>query len=160
MSNDEPTSRVEAALVSVLVTSLSLWVGAATFFSAGVLPTLFLNLETSEAGRIAALLFPAYFRAGLAVGVVATGVALVLARGAGRAWKVVAAVLAVMTLCQGWSALVLHPEMAAIRGVDAAIDRFQELHRLSVRLNSVVLLGGLALLAASGRLLRRRDAVS
>lgn len=160
MTDDSSSGRLEPVLVSLLCVSVALWVGAAAFFSGGVLPTLFLNLETSEAGRIAALLFPAYFRAGLAAGVVATSVSLILARGAGRPWKVVALVLAAMTLCQAWSTLVLHPEMAAIRGVDASIARFQELHRLSVRLNGVVLGGGFLLVAAAGRLFRRRDAVS
>lgn len=149
-----------AWLVSLFVAATGLWIGAAVFFSGGVLPLLFVNLEPSEAGRVAALLFPAYFRAGLATGVVAAVTACRLARGGGRLWRAAAGLLLAMTLAQGWSALVVHPEMAAIRGVAGREDRFQQLHRLSVRLNAVVLVGGMLLMAAGGWLLtvRRDDA--
>jgi hypothetical protein len=149
-----------AWLVSLLVSALGLWVGATVFFSAGVLPVLFTSLAPSEAGGIAALLFPVYFRAGLAVGIVACVAAALLARGGGVKWKAVFALLVVMTLAQGWSAIVLHPEMARIRGVESEVARFQQLHVLSVRLNAVVLGGGIVLLAASGALFSRRRAAA
>jgi len=157
MSSPTADTRAERLLLSVLCASVALWTGAAAFFSAGVLPVLFTSLETAEAGRIAALLFPPYFRAGLVVGVLATGSALILARGSAPRGKGVVLLLAAMTVSQAWSTLVVHPEMASIRGIDSEVVRFQELHRLSVRLNAVVLGGGLLLLAGSGFLLRRRD---
>src|SRR5687767_4791406 len=101
-------ARTPAWLVTLFVTTLALWTGAAVFFSAGVLPMLFMNLEPSDAGRIAALLFPVYFRAGLAVGVVACVAAALLARSGDRKWKAVLAVLALMTLAQGWTTVVIH----------------------------------------------------
>lgn len=155
-ANDAGEHRAGAVATSVFVASLALWAGAAVFLSAGVLPLLFTSLEPAEAGRIAALVFPLYFRAGLVLGVVATLAAWRLARGGGRRWQGVVALVACMTLAQGWSALAIHPEMAGIRGDDAHIERFQELHTLSVRLNGVVLVGGLMLLAGSGLLLSRR----
>jgi len=121
-----------------------------------VLPVLFTSLEPSEAGRIAALVFPIYFRAGLVVGVVSTACAALLARRGGRRWQAVFVMLLCMTAAQGWSALVLHPEMAGIRGVADQVGRFQSLHKLSVRLNSIVLIGGMLLLAAGGFLLTPR----
>jgi hypothetical protein len=152
--------RDEAAswLVSLFVGAVSLWIGATVFFSAGVLPVLFTSLAPAEAGRIAALLFPVYFRAGLAAGLVSCVAAALLARSLGGKWKAAFALLALMTLAQGWSTLVIHPEMASIRGIEAEVGRFQELHQLSVRLNAVVLGGGLLLLGASGFLLARRRA--
>lgn len=143
-------------IVTLFLTSVGLWVGAAGFFSAGVLPVLFTSLEPAEAGRIAALLFPVYFRAGLAVGVVACLAALRLARGGGRKWQAVVALLATMTASQAWSTLAIHPEMAAIRGDVARVERFQQLHRQSVRLNAVVLGGGILLLLSGGLLFERR----
>jgi len=143
-------------MVTLFLTSVGLWVGAAAFFSAGVLPVLFTSLEPSDAGRIAALLFPVYFRAGLVVGVVACGAAALLARGGGLKWRVVVAVLVAMTASQAWTTLAIHPEMAGIRGDAAKVDRFQQLHRQSVRLNSVVLGGGILLLLAGGFLFERR----
>ena len=142
--------------VSLFVGSLALWVGAAVFLSAGVLPVLFANMDSSAAGGIAALIFPVYFRAGLAVGVVACTAAFVLARRGGRRWQAVFALLVCMTAAQAWAALVVHPEMARIRGVEVQVERFQQLHRLSVRLNSVVLGGGVLLIAAAGFLFSQR----
>jgi uncharacterized integral membrane protein len=123
-----------------------------------VLPVLFTSLEPSEAGRIAALVFPIYFRAGLVVGIVSTVSAALLARSGGRRWQAVFALVLCMTLAQGWSALVIHPEMATIRGVAEQVERFQSLHALSVRLNGVVLAGGMLLLASGGFLLSPRRA--
>jgi hypothetical protein len=154
------TGRVDvpAWVVSLFLTSLALWVGATVFFSGGVLPVLFMNLEPSDAGRIAALIFPLYFRAGLVVGIVTTVLSTMLARIGGRRWLAVSVLLACMTLAQGWSALVVHPEMARLRGVAEQVERFQQLHVLSVRLNGVVLGGGLLLLVASGFLFSPRRA--
>lgn len=158
MNQNPRNSSAPRWLVSLALASTGLWIGSAAFFSGAVLPLLFLNLEPSEAGRIAALLFPSYFRAGLVAGVAATSAAFAVARIAGRRWRAAAALLLAMTLAQAWSALVLHPEMAAIRGVVGQEARFQQLHRFSVRLNAVVLLGGGILLAAGGWLLTaRRD---
>lgn len=154
-----PSSAAEPSgwTVSLFVSALGLWMGAATFFSAVVLPTLFMNLETAQAGSIAALLFPFYFRVGLGLGMVTTLAAALVGRGGGRRWLVVVALLAGITAAQAWSTLVIHPEMAQIRGVDSEVPRFQSLHQLSVRLNGMVLGVGMLVLLGSGFLLRRRE---
>jgi hypothetical protein len=157
MRDEIVVDRAPAWAVSLFLVALALWIGGVVFYSAGVLPLLFLNLEPSEAGRIAALVFPVYFRAGLVAGLVATAAAFVLARGGGKPWRAVCAALVVMTAAQAWSAVVVHPEMARIRGDQQQVERFQVLHHLSVRLNGVVLGGGLVILAAGGLLLGRRD---
>jgi len=144
--------------VSIFVLALASWFGGAVFYSAAVLPVLFLNLAPHDAGSIAALIFPVYFRAGLVAGVVACASAWVLARSGGRRWKGALVVLLVMTAAQAWQAFAIMPEIARIRGNDAEARRFQDLHELSVRLNGVVLAGGFLLVAGSGYLLaRRRD---
>ena len=147
-------------ITSLFLVSLSLWAGATVFYSGAVLPLLFTNLAPHDAGNIAALIFPVYFRAGLALGTLATAASWMLARACGRRWYAVFALLALMTACEGWEALVILPQIAEVRGVDAEAARFQQLHTLSVRLNAVVLGGGLLVLA-SGALLfapRRDDA--
>jgi len=158
MSTDDPaqTTAMPVWATSLLLTSLALWIGATAFLTGGVLPALFMNLEPSEAGRIAQLVFPVYFRAGLALGIVASITAMLLSPGGGTRWKVAAALLVVMTLAQAWQALLLHPEMIAIRGDSSQLERFQALHRLSVRLNGVVLGGGALLLLGSGLFFVRR----
>lgn len=143
--------------VSLFVTLLGLWMGAAMFFSGGVLPVLFTRLPPSEAGGIAALLFPVYFWASLVVGSCCCLSSLLVGRGGGRRWRVVTLILLAMTLAQAWSTLVISPEMALIRGVPEQVARFQALHQLSVRLNGGILLGGMLLLGASGSLFTRRD---
>ena len=50
------------------MTAAGLWAGAGIFFSLVTLPTLFMNMDTSDAGRTAALLFPGYYAFGLAAG--------------------------------------------------------------------------------------------
>lgn len=136
-------------------TCVGLWTGGVVFLSVAVMPILFMNLEPSEAGRIAALIFPVYFRAGLALGLLGCISSFVLMRTGSRPWRVVFGLLVVMTIAQGWSTLVVHPEMTRIRGVDVQIERFQDLHRLSVRLNGVVLIGGLLLVGGGALLLSR-----
>ncbi|HYB97763.1 MAG TPA: DUF4149 domain-containing protein [Candidatus Limnocylindrales bacterium] len=136
---------------------MALWIGGSVFFSALVLPVLFINMPSpSEAGAVAALLFPIYFRAGLACSLIALVLALVLARGAGRLWQAAVLVVAVMAAVQAYSALLLHPEMAGLRGRPEHVERFQALHRRSVQLNNVVLAAGMALLLSSGVLLLGR----
>ena len=147
-----------AVVVAVFVTALSLWMGTVAFYSGVVLPVLFTHLSATEAGSIAALVFPWYFRVGCVLGIVATAAALLLARGGGLRWRVAAGVLAVMTASQLYSTLIVHPEVARLRADNAVqSERFQSLHESSVRLNAVVLLGGVLLLFGSGLLLRRRE---
>lgn len=147
-----------AAVTAVFLTAVSLWMGTAAFYSAVVLPVLFTHLPSDQAGAIAALVFPWYFRIGAVLGVIATAAALRMCSGAGIAWRVAAVVLAAMTAAQLYSTLIVHPEVARLRADNAVQgERFQELHRLSVRLNGVVLVGGCLLLSTSGLLLRRRE---
>jgi H+/Cl- antiporter ClcA len=156
---------VRTIIDSVFVTTLSGWLGSAVFFSAVILPTLFINLEPAAAGEIAALIFPFYYRFGLACGLLLLVACVVAARREtatagtvrGRWWAAVATV-ALMLLCQAYAEFVIRPDMSEIRGLADAKPAFDALHRLSVRLNAVVLAGGLALAAGSGLLLGRRGA--
>ncbi len=133
---------------------LACWVGGTVFFSIVVLPTLFRNLERSQAGDVAALLFPGYYRFGLACAVVLLAIALGFAYAGRSGWRAAALVLCSMLACQGIAAGVVRPRMAAIRGMPEHQREFDRLHRHSVRLNAVVLIAGIGLVAAGGRLLR------
>jgi hypothetical protein len=149
---------MNAAVVlrTLYLLALGLWVGAAVFFSAVVLPLLFTSMEPARAGEIAALVFPYYFRFGAALGALLLGTAIVIALRDRGVWRGVALAAAVMFGCQAYAAFVLHPEMAAIREIESERPRFDALHHRSVRLNGVVLIGGLALMLSSGWLLARR----
>ena len=143
-------------LIALFVAMLGVWIGSVLFYSGVVLPLLFTSLERSEAGNVAALIFPYYYWVGSAAGVVLTSVIAVMARAGGRWWRASAAAAVVMLACQLYAAFVVHPGMAEVRGVEALAARFDQLHHLSVRLNSVVLLGGVLLMGGSGLLLRQR----
>jgi len=149
-----------AILRSLYVATLAIFVGSVVFFSLLVLPTLFVNLGTSEAGRIAALLFPAYYKAGLVCAMLLLVIVLSLAVTAApefrRAWVVTAFTVAVMLAAQAYGALVIHPQVASLRGIASARADFDHLHRLAVRFNGVVLVGGMGLVFASGYLLNKR----
>jgi hypothetical protein len=144
------------SITSVFIGATVVWLGATFFYSLVVLPNLFIRLETSEAGKIAALLFPAYYWVGSVAGAVTLGAALALSRGSGLAWRAASLAIAVMLACQLYSTIVLHPRVAELRGNAAEAVAFQTLHKRSVRLNAVVLLGGAALIAASGILFEKR----
>ena len=150
---------LERALVSSWLSVLALWIGGSFCMSALVLPVLFLQMPSpSEAGAVAALLFPVYFRAGSVLSLIALVLTALVSQRKGKLGHVLVALVAVMAGTQIYQALLLQPEMATLRGRTEHVARFQALHRRSVRLNSVVLGGGLVLLAASGVLvLRRRE---
>ena len=95
----------------LFVTSAGLWAGAGVFFSLAVLPTLFMNLETADAGRTAALLFPGYYAFGLGAGTLLLAAVAVLARG-DRRWYAVALAVALALACQIYAAASVRPRMA------------------------------------------------
>ncbi len=154
---DRARSVGESTLVSIFVTALTLWVGGALFFSAVIVPLLFTNMRPSEAGVVAAVVFPYYYLFGTSFGVVLFAVSAWFAAGGRRRWQVASAFVGVMLACQLYGHLVVYPEMTAVKANPTPDGRFNALHELSVRLNAVVLLGGVCLLLGGGALLDRRD---
>ena len=139
----------------LFVTSAGLWAGAGVFFSLAILPTLFVNLETADAGRTAALLFPGYYAFGLAAGTLLLAAVTLLARSE-RRWYGVALAVVLALACQLYAAASVRPRMSELRGVASGVEEFQRLHQTSVRLNAVVLVITVALLAASTKLIDRK----
>jgi len=139
--------------IILFVCAVSLWAGAMLFFSALVLPTLFMNLQVHEAGNLAALLFPKYNHWGTACSLLAAASALYLWLRYGLSWRTVAIVSLLVLAIQLYATLSLHPQVAALRGVDApaARARFDHLHKRSVRVNGLLLLAELGLLVWCGR---------
>jgi hypothetical protein len=140
----------------LFVTSVGLWAGAGIFFSLVVLPTLFIHMESADAGRIAALLFPAYYAFGIGTGVLSLLAAAMLARSREPVWLGVALAVVLALACQGYATASIRPKMHELRGMPTGVEEFQRLHRLSVRLNSVVLVVSGGLLLASAKLIGRR----
>ena len=92
--------------------ALSCWLGGATLFTFVLTPKLFAALSRDMAGMIIGLLFPGYFRWGLACGTVAL---LCKLAGRGRFSLLCIALLATMLVLTATQALVIEPRAAAIK---------------------------------------------
>jgi uncharacterized protein DUF4149 len=152
----------------LLVLSLSLWVGAITFFSAIVTPILFAVLDRPSAGNLLARLFPRYYQWGALCGAVALGVLLLLFLfdSGSRVLRFLQMLLVLLmlggTVDAGW---MLEPEIHRLRDErvsaptkaqrDEAESRFQKLHSRSFNLNVAVL--GLGLAGLGTLAVRKKD---
>lgn len=140
-------------LNAVYTLALGLWLGGAALFTFVLTPNLFAALSRDMAGMIVGLLFPGYFRWGLACGAVAL---LCKLAGRGRFSLLCIGILAVMLLLTATQAFVIEPRAAAIKERIASFDtttkddparvQFRKLHGLSMAANLAVIAGGVVLL--------------
>lgn len=130
--------------------SISLWAGGNAIFTLLMTPILFRTESRDTAGRIVGSLFPAYFRWGVACGIVALTVRLV-ARG-GRLQ--IALLLAMLTVTL-FQALYIEPKAAELKKQIVSFEttsrdhplrrEFSRLHGVSAACNLLVLTGGVVL---------------
>lgn len=146
------------ALKWIHLLSLGVWVGTVLFFSFGVAPAVFGAFpaeQRAEAGRVIGVLFPRYYVTNVVCGVLFAASAFLLAR-LGDSWSpwVASGVVgaAMLAVCL-YAAFVLQPRAHALRPqihqADVSVEvkaEFDRIHRLSVQLNSAVLLGGVGLI--------------
>lgn len=140
-------------LNAVYTLALACWLGGATLFTFVLTPKLFAALSRDMAGMIVGLLFPGYFRWGLACGTVALLCKLV---GRGRFSLTCIGILAAMLVLTATQAFVIEPRAAAIKGQIVSFDttakddparaQFRKLHGLSMATNLAVIAGGAVLL--------------
>ena len=138
---------------SAYLIALTAWVGSIMFFSFGVAPIIFTVLGTEAGGKFVRALFPRYYAWGAVAGSVAlpAAVAVPLCYPEMRGPWVGVQALAIITgvLMMLYAGNSLTPAVNAARDEGpAGKPRFDRLHKRSVRLNAVVLLLGLGLLAA------------
>ena len=140
--------------------SLSIWIGAVTFFSFGVAPSIFRALPRPQAGDAVAAIFPLYYVFGGVAGALVCLLGwLMWPRALDRRWRMAhTAIAAAMLLATLVAGVVIQPRASALRlelrgdaPPPAAQADFDRLHRWSVQLNAAVLLGGLLLLAGTSR---------
>jgi uncharacterized membrane protein len=141
------------------ISSVSIWLGAMAFFSIFVAPAAFTVLDRESAGRLVTTVLPRYYLFGAVLG--AVGLAGVVGQffgsGARQApWGTLALLLLMLGLTL-YAILVLEPEIQSARltlrsagiapgsGAPEA-QAFARLHRISVILNGVTLLAGLAVI--------------
>lgn len=151
-----------AARVAFLL-ALIVWLGEVLFLSLVVAPILFQTFPVEEAGRVVSALFPIYYKVGATCGIVLLVATLTL-RGIGadrRLWTVTAGVVGIMLVATLYAAAIVQPRAQELRpqlhqtDVPPAVKaEFDVLHRRAVQLNSVVLIGGLAVAAGAAVKLR------
>jgi uncharacterized membrane protein len=140
--------------------TLGVWIGSIVFFSFAVAPTVFKTLKPEDAAMLIRRIFSKYYLIGIvcaAVGIVCVG--LLLADRAFGKWPAILSLLllAGMGATDFWLRQAVMPHMNELRDRRAAVasageetdsaleQEWKSLHRLSVRMNVVVLLCAFAL---------------
>lgn len=132
--------------------SISLWAGGNAIFTLMLTPILFKTESRDTAARIVGNLFPAYFRWGLACGMVAL-VCWLVSRGV--TVKLPLIVLVVMLLVTSFQAFYVEPHAADLKRQIGSFEttskdhplrkEFSKLHGVSAVCNLTVLAGGVLL---------------
>ncbi len=136
---------------SVYVLALTGWVGSILFFSFGVAPIIFTVLGAENGGKFVRALLPTYYAWGAIAGAVAlpafVAVPLCYPEYRGGTVAIQSMVILAGTLIMLHGGNSLTPAINAARDAGAeGQERFKQLHRRSVRLNSLVLVMGVGLL--------------
>ncbi|QEM67961.1 DUF4149 domain-containing protein [Geobacter sp. FeAm09] len=131
--------------------SIAFWTGGTALFTFILTPMLFKALSRDQAGQIVGILFPGYFRWGLACGAVALICRLIM-RGTAL---VPACLLVVMLALTSFQAFSIEPRAAALKRQIPSFDttpkehplrkEFAKLHGISAGCNLAVVAGGIAL---------------
>jgi hypothetical protein len=132
--------------------ALTFWVGGVALFTFVLTPILFKTQPRDLAGKIVGVLFPGYFRWGLACGTVAL-ICVLLLRG--RNFLPTLILIIVMLAMTTLQAFVLEPKAAALKeqigsfattAKDTPLrQEFSRLHAFSAVCNLVVFAGGVVL---------------
>jgi hypothetical protein len=132
--------------------AIACWAGGNALFTLVLTPILFRTEGRDTAARIVGAFFPAYFRWGLACGVLALACRL-LSRGFGQKGTVL--LLVAMLAITSFQALYVEPKAAELKAQIGSFEtttrdhplrrEFARLHGVSAACNLAVLAGGVAL---------------
>ncbi len=133
--------------------SIAFWTGGIAIFTFVLTPILFSTLTRDQAGNIVGILFPGYFRWGLACGAVSL-VTLLFLRD--RAFVTKLVIILAMLAITSVQAFVIEPRAAAIKKEIPSFEttskdhplrrQFSKLHGISALCNLSVFGGGAVLL--------------
>ncbi len=140
--------------------TISFWVGSIAFMSFIVAPTLFRELPREVAGEFVSKIFPSYYMVGYICGSVAF-LSLLLKGIFDKPFPWFRLLLLLVMLgCTFYAGVKVHPEAHTVKVVlksmedspekEAKQKDFSHLHRLSVILNSIVLLSGVIIISITG----------
>ncbi|MBT1071417.1 DUF4149 domain-containing protein [Pelotalea chapellei] len=132
--------------------AVACWLGGVALFTTTLTPTLFKSYSRDIAGGIVGVLFPGYFRWGMACGAVAL-VTLAISRG--RHSIASAIIISAMLLITAAQAFIIEPRAVEIKKEIPSFEttskdhparvQFRKLHAVSAVANLVVLGGGITL---------------
>jgi uncharacterized membrane protein len=132
--------------------AVSLWVGGAALFTFLLTPAIFRSYSRDLAGGIVGVLFPGYFRWGLACGAVAL---ICLAVSKGRPAVAPTIIIAAMMIITALQAFVIEPRAVELKKAIPSFEstppdnplraEFRKLHGISAACNLAVIGGGVAL---------------
>ena len=132
--------------------AVSCWLGGAALFTFLLTPALFAAYSRDQAGNIVGLLFPGYFRWGLACGAVALICQLI---NRGRFAVASVLIIAVMLLLTSAQAFIIEPRAAELKQSITSFEttpkddplriQFRKLHGISMAANLAVVVGGIVL---------------
>ncbi|MFQ5881647.1 MAG: DUF4149 domain-containing protein [Candidatus Methylomirabilales bacterium] len=147
---------LEGLLRYLELLGLTLWVGGIAFFSFIASPSIFSVLGLEGGGKVVRDIFPKYYLLGYGSGGAATVAAILLTLLGARGQGLMALLLAIMTGIFLYMGRILRPQILKVRAEVGSLEapasdsgpreRFERLHRRSVRLNACVLVLGLVTL--------------
>ena len=141
------------ALTIIYRLAVAFWCGGVAIFTFIVTPILFKSFGRDMAGRIVGEVFPAYFRWGLACGLVAL-VSLLAVRG--KSFVAASVIIMVMLFLTSLDAFYLEPRLAQLKKEIPSFEttpkndprrrEFSKLHGISAVCNLSVFGGGVVLI--------------
>jgi hypothetical protein len=134
--------------------AVACWAGGTSLFTFVLTPAIFKSFDRDVAGGIVGVLFPGYFKWGLACGVTALVTVLLWSSANHRAISaVIIAVMLGITMAQ---AFLIEPRAAALKKEIPSFEttpkddplrvRFSKLHGVSAAGNILVIVGGIVLI--------------
>ena len=134
--------------------AIACWTGGAILFTFVLTPTIFTSYSRDMAGGIVGVLFPGYFKWGLACGGIA--LATLFMSPTVKHKTIAAVIIAVMLTITSIQAFVIEPRAAALKKEIPSFEstpqddplrvRFRKLHGISAGSNLLVIGGGIALI--------------
>jgi hypothetical protein len=132
--------------------AVSLWLGGDALFTFALTPLLFRSESRDFAARVVGVLFPGYFRWGVACGIVALICRLILSAGSKLPAVIIIVVMLALTSIQ---AFYIEPRAAELKRQIVSFEttpkdhplrrEFSKLHGISAVCNLSVIAGGVAL---------------
>src|SRR5512135_2337490 len=148
---------MKAALSSLYIIILALWVGGIAIFTFVVTPVIFKSYPRDTAGEIVGKLFPGYFGYNLALSVLAIVLFLLMTVDwSANLNRLSILLLAAAVIVNLYIVFKLHPDIVHIKQTVSSFERespdsaarasFKKLHAVSAVLNLFLLVDGVALL--------------